>query len=31
MTLGGHATAFLTELAKAAASKGMHVGKLLDS
>jgi hypothetical protein len=31
-TLGGHATAFLTELAKqAAASKGMHVGKLLAS
>jgi hypothetical protein len=29
-TLGGHTTAFLTELAKmAAASKGMHVGKLL--
>jgi hypothetical protein len=29
-TLGGHATAFLTELAKqAAASKGMNVGKLL--
>jgi hypothetical protein len=29
-TLGGHATAFLTELAKqATASKGMHVGKLL--
>jgi hypothetical protein len=29
-SLGGHATAFLTELAKqAAASKGMHVGKLL--
>jgi hypothetical protein len=28
-TLGGHATAFLTDLAKrAAASKGMHVGKL---
>jgi hypothetical protein len=31
-TLGGHATAFLTELAKhAAASKGMHVGKVLAS
>jgi hypothetical protein len=31
-TLGGHATAFLTGLAKqAAASKGMHVGKLLAS
>jgi hypothetical protein len=31
-TLGGHATAFLTELAKqAAASKGMHVGNLLAS
>jgi hypothetical protein len=31
-TLGGHATAFLTELAKqAAASKGMHVGMLLAS
>jgi hypothetical protein len=31
-TRGGHATAFLTELAKqAAASKGMHVGKLLAS
>jgi hypothetical protein len=31
-TLGGHATAFLTELAKqGAASKGMHVGKLLAS
>jgi hypothetical protein len=31
-TLGGHAMAFLTELAKqAAASKGMHVGKLLAS
>jgi hypothetical protein len=31
-TLGGHVTAFLTELAKqAAASKGMHVGKLLAS
>jgi hypothetical protein len=31
-TLGGHVTAFLTELAKqAAASKGMHVGKLLTS
>jgi hypothetical protein len=31
-TLGGHATAFLTELAKqVAASKGMHVGKLLAS
>jgi hypothetical protein len=31
-TLGGHATAFLTELAKhASASKGMHVGKLLAS
>jgi hypothetical protein len=30
--LGGHATAFLTELSKhAAASKGMHVGKLLAS
>jgi hypothetical protein len=30
--LGGHATAFLTELAKqAAAPKGMHVGKLLAS
>jgi hypothetical protein len=30
--LGAHATAFLTELAKqAAASKGMHVGKLLAS
>jgi hypothetical protein len=30
--LGGYATAFLTELAKhAAASKGMHVGKLLAS
>jgi hypothetical protein len=29
-TLGGHATAFLTEIAKhGAASKGMHVGKLL--
>jgi hypothetical protein len=29
-TLGGHAMAFLTELAKqAAASKGMHVGTLL--
>jgi hypothetical protein len=29
-TLGGHATAFLTKLAKhAAACKGMHVGKLL--
>jgi hypothetical protein len=29
-SLGGHATAFLTELAKqAAASKGMHEGKLL--
>jgi hypothetical protein len=28
-TLGGHATAFLTELANhTAASKGMHVGKL---
>jgi hypothetical protein len=28
--LGGHATAFLIELAKrATASKGMHVGKLL--
>jgi hypothetical protein len=28
----GHATAFLTELAKqASASKGMHVGKLLAS
>jgi hypothetical protein len=31
-TLGGHATAFLTELAKhVAASKGMNVGKLLAS
>jgi hypothetical protein len=31
-TLGGHAMAFLTELAKhAAASKGMHMGKLLVS
>jgi hypothetical protein len=31
-TLGGHATAFLTELAKpAAASKGMHVVELLAS
>jgi hypothetical protein len=32
-TIGGHATAFcLTELAKrAAASKGMHVGKLMAS
>jgi hypothetical protein len=31
-TLGGLATAFLVELAKqAAASKGMHVGKLLAS
>jgi hypothetical protein len=31
-TLGGHATAFLIELAKqAAASKGMYVGKLLAS
>jgi hypothetical protein len=31
-TLGGHATACLTELAKqATASKGMHVGKLLAS
>jgi hypothetical protein len=31
-TLGGHATAFLTEMAKhAAVSKGMHVGKLLAS
>jgi hypothetical protein len=31
-TLGGHATAFLTELdKKAAASKGMNVGKLLAS
>jgi hypothetical protein len=31
-SLGGHATAFLTKLAKhAAASKGMHVGKLLAS
>jgi hypothetical protein len=31
-TLGGHATAFLTELTKqAAASNGMHVGKLLAS
>jgi hypothetical protein len=31
-TLGGHATAFLPELAKqAAASKGMHVDKLLAS
>jgi hypothetical protein len=30
--LGGHATAFLTELAKhAAGKKGMHVGKLLAS
>jgi hypothetical protein len=30
--LGGHAKAFLTELSKqAAASKGMHVGKLLAS
>jgi hypothetical protein len=30
--LGDHATAFLTQLAKqAAASKGMHVGKLLAS
>jgi hypothetical protein len=30
--LGGHATAFLIELARhAAASKGMHVGKLLAS
>jgi hypothetical protein len=30
--LGGHATAFLTVMAKhAAASKGMHVGKLLAS
>jgi hypothetical protein len=30
--LGGHATAFLTVLAKqASASKGMHVGKLLAS
>jgi hypothetical protein len=29
-TLGGHAAAFLTELAKhGTASKGMHVGKLL--
>jgi hypothetical protein len=29
-TLGGHATAFLTEIGKhAAASKGMHVGTLL--
>jgi hypothetical protein len=31
-SLGGHATAFLKEMAKqAAASKGMHVGKLLAS
>jgi hypothetical protein len=31
-TLGGHATALVTEFAKqAAASKGMHVGKLLVS
>jgi hypothetical protein len=31
-TLGAHATAFLTELAKqGAASKGMHVGKVLAS
>jgi hypothetical protein len=31
-TLGGHATAFLTEMAKqATASIGMHVGKLLAS
>jgi hypothetical protein len=31
-TLNGHATAFLTELAKqATTSKGMHVGKLLAS
>jgi hypothetical protein len=31
-TLNGHATAFLTELAKqAAASKGVHVGKMLAS
>jgi hypothetical protein len=31
-TLGGHVTAFLTELAKQpATSKGMHVGKLLAS
>jgi hypothetical protein len=31
-TLGGHATAFLTKLAKqATASKGMHLGKLLVS
>jgi hypothetical protein len=31
-TLRGHATAFLTEMAKQeAASKGMHVGKLLAS
>ena len=31
-TLGGRAAAFLTELAKhEAASKGMHVGKLLAS
>jgi hypothetical protein len=31
-TLGGHATAFLTDLAKqAAASKAMHVGRLLAS
>jgi hypothetical protein len=31
-TLGVHAAAFLTELAKqAATSKGMHVGKLLAS
>jgi hypothetical protein len=30
LVLGGHATAFLTELAKqVAASKGMHVGKSL--
>jgi hypothetical protein len=29
-TLGGHATTFLTELARqSTASKGMHVGKLL--
>jgi hypothetical protein len=31
-SLGGHTTAFLTELAKqVAVSKGMHVGKLLAS
>jgi hypothetical protein len=30
-TLGGHATAFLTELAKLANLQGMHVGKLLAS